>query len=126
MWDVAQGGEPIVQYPFSAPNFQRDVAFLPDSRQILVAGADGTAIVDIASGARVGQIAGAHPPIAVSPRRTDARRGARSEPGSHIGLFDLTSGQRERDFWPGTGSGSSVWRSAPTAPGWHPAPMTTW
>ena len=32
-----------------------------------MAGADGTAIVDIASGKKVGQIDGAHPPIAVSP-----------------------------------------------------------
>jgi WD40 repeat protein/class 3 adenylate cyclase len=94
VWDVAEGGKPVVQYPFSAENFQRDVAFLPDSKRILVAGADGTAIVDIASGAKVGQIDGAHPPIAISPdgktlaAATDVRR------GDVIGLFDPTSGER--------------------------------
>jgi WD40 repeat protein/class 3 adenylate cyclase len=94
VWDVAKGGEPVVQYAFSAENFQRDVAFLPDSKRILVAGADGTAIVDVASGAKVGQIDGAFPPIAISPdgrtlaAATDVRR------GDVIGLFDPTSGER--------------------------------
>jgi WD40 repeat protein/DNA-binding SARP family transcriptional activator len=93
VWDVSKGGRPVVRYPFSAENFQRDVAFLPDSKRILVAGADGTAIVDIASGRKVGQIDGAHPPIAVSPdggtlaAATDVRQGV------VIGLFDLTSGK---------------------------------
>jgi WD40 repeat protein/DNA-binding SARP family transcriptional activator len=100
VWDVAKGGGPVVQFPFSAENFQRDVAFLPDSRRIVVAGADGAAIVDIASGEKVGQIDGAHPPIAVSPdgetiaAATDVRR------GSVIGLFDLITG-RSRAVLPG-------------------------
>jgi WD40 repeat protein/class 3 adenylate cyclase len=94
VWDVAKGGRPVVQYPFSAANFQRDVAFLPDSKRILVAGSDGTAVVDIASGRKVGQIDGAHPPIAISrdgrtlAAATDVRQGV------VIGLFDPTSGER--------------------------------
>ena len=94
VWDVAQGGEPMVQYPFSAPNGQRDVAFLPDSKQILAAGADGTAIVEIATGARVGQISGAHAPIAVSPDGRTLAAALDPNQGVTIGLFDLTSGQR--------------------------------
>ena len=89
-----KGGGPVVQYPFSAPNFQRDVAFLPDSKRILVAGADGTAIVDIASGTKVGQIDGAYPPIAISPDGRTLAAATDVTPGVVIGLFDVTSGQR--------------------------------
>jgi WD40 repeat protein len=95
VWEVARGGEPIVQYPFSAPEHgQRDIAFLADSQRVLVAGADGAAIVDIASGAQVGQIDGAYAPIAISP---DGRTlAAALDPSQHvtIGLFDLLTGQR--------------------------------
>ena len=94
VWDVAKGGGPIVQYPFSAENRQRDVVFHPDSKRILVAGADSTAIVDIASGAEVGQIDGALAPDRHQPRRKNARRGSRCDQGVTIGLFDLSSGQQ--------------------------------
>jgi WD40 repeat protein/class 3 adenylate cyclase len=93
VWDVAKGGGPIMQYSFSAENFQRDVAFLPDSKQILVAGGDETAIVDIASGAKVGQIAGAHFPIAVSRDGTTLAAGLDNR-GLTVGLFDLSSRQQ--------------------------------
>ena len=94
VWDVAKGGGPIVQYPFSAANRERDVVFHPDSKRILVAGSDSTAIVDIASGREVGRIDGASAPIAISPGRKDARRGSGGDQGVTIGLFDLTSGQQ--------------------------------
>jgi len=98
VWDLETGGGPVVQYPFSAPNFERDVAFLPDSQRILVAGADGTAIVDIASGRQVDQIDGAHPPIAVSPHGTRFAAATDMTPGVVIGLFDVTSGQRSEEL----------------------------
>ena len=94
VWDLERGGGPVVQYPFSAPNFQRDAAFLPDSKRILVAGDDGTAVVDIASGRKVGQIDGAHPPIAISRDGTMLAAATDLTPGVVIGLFDVTSGQR--------------------------------
>ena len=94
VWDVAKRGGPVVQYPFSAPTFQRDAVFLPDSTRILVAGAGGTAIVDIASGNKVGQIDGAHPPIAVSPDGETLAAATDVSQGAVIGLFDLTSGER--------------------------------
>jgi WD40 repeat protein/DNA-binding SARP family transcriptional activator len=94
VWDVATGGGPVVQFPFSAPNFQRDVAFLRDSQRILVAGTDGTAIVDVTSGAQVGQIDGAHPPIAVSPDGRTLAAATDVNQGVTIGLFDLASGER--------------------------------
>jgi WD40 repeat protein len=92
VWDLAKGGEPIVQFPFSAENLQRDIAFLPDSGRILVAGADGTVIVDIASGAKVGQIDGADAPIAIGPDGTTLAATLDASNGVTIGLFDLTSG----------------------------------
>lgn len=94
VWDVTTGGGPVVQFPFSAASFQRDIAFLPGSQRILVAGSDGTAIIDVTSGAQVGQIDGAHPPIAVSP---DGRKFAAAtdvNQGLTIGLFDAASGER--------------------------------
>jgi WD40 repeat protein len=96
VWDVAKGGGPIVQYRFSAPNFQRDPAFLPDSKRLLVAGADGTAIVDIASGEMVGEIDGAHPPIAISPNGRTLAAATDTSPGVLIGLFDPVSGRRSQ------------------------------
>jgi WD40 repeat protein len=93
VWDVAKGGEPVVQYLFSAENFQRDVAFLPDSKQILVAGNGDTAIVDIASGAKVGQVDGAHFPIAISPDGNTLAAGL-DDKGVTVGLFDLPSRQQ--------------------------------
>ncbi len=94
VWDVAAGGGPILQFPFSAPSFQRDIAFLPDSQRILVAGADGTAIVDVTSGTQVGQISGAHPPIAVSPDGRTLAAATDVSQGVSIGLFDPSSGER--------------------------------
>ena len=94
VWDVAKGGGPVVQYPFSAANRQRDVVFHPDSKRILVAGADGTAIVDIASGAEVGQIDGASAPIAISPDGRTLAAALAVHQGVTIGLFDPTSGQQ--------------------------------
>ena len=94
VWDVAKGGGPIVQYQFSAENFQRDVAFLPDSQRILVAGAAGTAIVDIATGREVGRVDGAYPPIAVGRDGAVLAATTDVDPGVIIGLFDLTSGER--------------------------------
>ena len=94
VWDVAQGGAPVVRYEFSAENFRRDVAFLPDSTQVVVAGTDGTAILDIASGQPVGQIAGAYPPLAVSPDGTTLAAATDASSGVVIGLFDLTTGER--------------------------------
>jgi WD40 repeat protein len=103
VWDVAQGGEPIVQYPFSAPNLQRDIAFLPDSQRILVAGTEGTAIVDIATGSRVGQIDGAHAPIALSPDGRTLAAALDPNRGVTIGLFDVTSGQQRSAVFAGHG-----------------------
>lgn len=93
VWDVAVGGGPVVQFPFAAPSFQRDIAFLADSQRILVAGADGTAIVDVSSGAQVGQIDAAHPPIAISPGGTMLAAATDMDRGVTIGLFDLESGE---------------------------------
>ncbi len=92
VWDVAKGGEPIVQYPFSAANFRRDTAFLPDSKRIVVAGADGTAVVDIASGEEVGRIDGAYPPIAVSPDGATLAAATDLDQGLVVGLFDFPTG----------------------------------
>ena len=92
VWDLVEGGGPVVEYHFSAAYGQRDVVFLPDSKRILVAGGDGTAIVDIASGAKVDQIDGAYAPIAIS--RDGRTLAAALSQGLTIGLFDLTSGQR--------------------------------
>jgi WD40 repeat protein len=94
VWDVAKGGSPVVRYPFSAPNFERDVVFHPDSRRILVAGADNTAIVDIASGELVRRIDGASSPIAVSPDGRTLAATLAATKGITIGLFDLRSGQQ--------------------------------
>ena len=94
VWDVAKGGGPIVQYPFSAAHRQRDVVFHPDSKRILVAGSDSTAIVDIASGAAVGQIDGASAPIAISRDGRTLAAALAVTSGVTIGLFDLTSGQQ--------------------------------
>ncbi len=95
VWDVAAGGAPpVARYLFSAKNFRRDVAFTSDSQRILVAGADGTALVDIASGQQVGEIAGAYPPIAVSPDGMTLAAATDEEQGLAIGLFDLASGER--------------------------------
>jgi WD40 repeat protein/class 3 adenylate cyclase len=93
VWDLAKGGEPIVQHPFSAENVRRDIVFLPDSKRILVAGTDGTAIVDIASGTQVGHIDGAHAPIAIS-RDGRTLAAALDRQGLTIGLFDLPFGQQ--------------------------------
>ena len=102
VWDVAQGGAPVVRYKFVAENFRRDVVFLPDSTQVLVAGADGTAILDIASGEPVGQIAGAYPPLAVSP---DGRTLAAATDAEH---------------WSRHRSVRSDHRRAQRSPGWTP------
>ena len=93
VWDVVKGGGPVTQYAFEAPNFQRDIAFLPDSKRILVAGSDGTAVVDIASGARVDQIDGAHAPIALSRDGRTLVAATDLSQGTTIGVFDATSGQ---------------------------------
>jgi WD40 repeat protein len=95
VWDVAKGGGPILQYHFTAENFQRDIAFLPDSQRILVAGADGTALIDIASGSKVGAIDGAHAPIAVNRDGTTLAAATDVNQGTVIGLFDLKSGDRQ-------------------------------
>ncbi len=94
VWDVAKGGGPVVQYRFSAENFQRDTVFLPDSKRILVAGADGTAIVDIGSGEKVGQIDGAHPPLAISRDGRTLAAATDVSQGAVIGLFDPIRGER--------------------------------
>ena len=90
---MARGGGPVVRHEFSAENFRRDVAFLADSTHLLMAGAEGTAIVDISSGEPVGEIAGAHPPLAVSPDGTTLAA-AIDAIGGVVGLFDLTTGER--------------------------------
>jgi WD40 repeat protein len=95
VWDVVKGGDPIVRYQFSAPDYQRDVVFLPNSKRILVAGADGIATIDIASGTKVGQIDGAHAPIAISPDGRTLAATIDPSQGVVIGLFDPTSGQRQ-------------------------------
>ena len=94
VWDVATGGAPVVRYAFSAANFRRDVGFTPDSQRILVAGADGTAIVDIASGQKVGEIAGAYPPLAVSPDGMTLAAATDEAQGFVIGLFDISTAER--------------------------------
>ncbi|MEP6658845.1 MAG: AAA family ATPase [Acidimicrobiales bacterium] len=93
VWDLARGGAPVLQYAFEAEHGQRDIVFLPDSKRVLVASADSTAIVDIASSAKVGQIEGAHAPIAIS-RDGKTLAAALDPTGVTIGLFDLMSGQR--------------------------------
>ena len=94
VWDVSKGGDPILRHGFEAEYRERDVAFSPDSKQLLVAGGEGTAVLDIASGATLSQIGGAYPPIAVSPDgRTLAATTDRGR-AVIIGLFDVTSGRR--------------------------------
>src|SRR4029077_8210117 len=93
VWDVTKGGGPVAQYPFNAATGQRGAVFLPDSKRVLVAGTDGTAIVDIASGEAIGQIPGAHAPIAISPDGTTLAAATDVDQGVVIGLFDLTSGE---------------------------------
>jgi WD40 repeat protein len=109
VWDLALGGEPVVQYAFAAETGRRDVAFLPDSKRIVVAGADGTAIVDIASGQKVGQIDGAHAPIAISRDGRTLAAVLDESKGVTIGLIDLASGQRSE---PLAGHGERVLRLA--------------
>ena len=94
VWDVAKGGEPVFRYPFEADTGHRDVVFLPDSKTILVAGAHGTSVVDLATGREVRRIEGAYAPIALSP--DGHRLAATLDPATAItmGLFDLATGQR--------------------------------
>ena len=126
VWDVAKGGEPVVEYHFSADYRQRDLAFLPDSKQILVAGGDGTTIVDIASGAKVGHIAGAYAPIAVSPDGTTLAAALDPVNAVTIGLFDLATAQPAGDPGRPSRSGSYAWPSARTGRHWRPGPTTAW
>ena len=92
VWDVVNGGDPVLQIPFEAPVRQRDVAFLPDSSAVLVAAPTGTAVVDIATGREIRRIDGASPPIAVSP---DGQRlaAALDSDALVVGLLDLTTGE---------------------------------
>ena len=92
VWDVAQGGEPIVQYPFSAANRERDVAFLPDSRRILVAGSTARRSSRSPRG-RIGQITAPPTPIAINPDGRTLAAALAANQGVTIGLFDLTSGR---------------------------------
>lgn len=102
VWDVTTGAR-VLAYEFAAEIGERDIAFLPDSKRVLVAGADGTSIIDVASGSKVGQIDGAYAPIAVSPDGKTVAAGLDHSTGT-IGLFDLPSahqrailaGHRER------------------------------
>jgi WD40 repeat protein len=94
VWDVARGGEAIVQYSFSAPNFRRDIAFSADSTRVFVPSPEGTAVIDIASNAQVGMIEGAHAPIAISPDGTTLAAATDVDRGDIIGLFDPTTGVR--------------------------------
>jgi WD40 repeat protein len=91
VWDVAKGGEPVLVFPFDAPIRQRDVAFLPDSRAVLIAGPSGTSVVDVATGRESRHIEGAFAPIAVSP---DGRRlAAALDPGALVlGTLDPSTG----------------------------------
>ena len=75
---------------------ERDVAFLPDSKTILVAGKDGTSVVDIATGRQVRRIEGAFAPIAVSPDGRTLAATLDPTTAVTIGLFDLASGHRAR------------------------------
>jgi WD40 repeat protein/class 3 adenylate cyclase len=93
VWDVTKRGGPVLDFPFEAGTRQRDVAFLPDSKTILVAGQDGTAVVDIATGRQLRQIEGAFAPLALSP--DGATLAATLDPATavSIGLFDVATGQ---------------------------------
>ena len=57
-----------------------------------MAGGDGTAVVDIASGAKVGQIDGAYAPIAISRDGRTLAAATDVKLGAAIGLFDPASG----------------------------------
>ena len=94
VWDVGKGGDPILRHAFDAEYGERDVAFSPDSKQLLVAGSGGTAVVDMASGTKVGQIEGAYPPIALSP--DGGTLAATTDQGRAvvIALFDVASRQQ--------------------------------
>jgi WD40 repeat protein len=91
VWDVAKGGGPVLQVPFTAPERHRDVAFLPDSSAVLVASPTGSVAVDVRSGAEVRRLSSALPPLAVSP---DGKRlAAALDPDALVlGVFDLASG----------------------------------
>jgi WD40 repeat protein/DNA-binding SARP family transcriptional activator len=94
VWDVAKGGSPIETYEFNAASRQRDVVFLPDSKTMLVAGGDGTAVVDIASGRESRVIEGAYAPIGLSPDGRTLAATLDPKTAVTIGLFDVVSGQR--------------------------------
>ncbi len=96
VWDTTTGGDPILRHEFSADYLRRDVAFFDGSKQLLVAGADGTAVLDIASGTKLSQIDGAYAPLAVSPDGQVLAATTDGERGLVIGLFDTRSGEPGR------------------------------
>ena len=102
------------------------MVFLPDSKRILVAGSDGTAIVDIASGARSIRSMTPYPPIAVSPDGKTLAAATDQGDAVIIGLFDLDDRRRAPRCWPGIADESFAWPSAPTEASWHQEATTTW
>jgi WD40 repeat protein len=94
VWDLTRGGGPVLRYHFAASARQREVLFLPDSRSMLVAGTDGTSVVDIASGQFVRRIEGAFAPLALSPDGDTLAATLDPRTAATIGLFDLATGRR--------------------------------
>jgi WD40 repeat protein/DNA-binding SARP family transcriptional activator len=94
VWDVTRGGGPVLRYRFDAPPRQRAVLFMPDSTSILVAGQDGTSIVDIATGQATSRIEGAFAPLALSPDGHTLAAALDAATAVSIGLFDVATGQR--------------------------------
>ena len=93
VWDVGKGGDPVLRYPFEATN-ERDMVFLPDSRTMLVAGDQGTSIVDIASGREIRRIEDAFAPIALSPDGTTLAATLDPTTAVTMGLFGTSSGEQ--------------------------------
>ena len=125
VWDVAKGGGPIVQYRILSAELparhRRPPRLEADPRGGRRRHRDRRHRLR----EKVGQIDGAHPPIAISPDGRTLAAATDASQGAVIGLFDPTSGERTA-VWPGIGNASSVWPSARTGPSWHRGAMTAW
>ena len=57
IWDVESGTSPVLRYAFDGES-GRDMVLMPNSKSMLVAGDDGTTVVDIATGQEIRRIVG--------------------------------------------------------------------
>ena len=128
VWDVAQGGGPVVQYPFAGadPPARTSPSFRTRSGSSWLA-ATALRSSTSPSGRKVGQIDGTYAPIAISPRRQERS----------LQAIDPATARHDRPLrpagragsgppWPVTATGSSAWSSAPTAPRSLPGATTAW